>query len=49
MKLFQACFDMKDESTVHRETRALNAAKKELNIEGEIITPGNFLRFIDQL
>ncbi len=47
LKLFQVCYDMKHEPTFQREKRALDIAKKELNIEGEIITPENFLNFIE--
>src|SRR3989338_659267 len=38
----QVCWDMSDEETVARETRALSAAKKELGISGVIITPSTY-------
>ncbi|HEV2614072.1 MAG TPA: ATP-binding protein [Gammaproteobacteria bacterium] len=45
-KLYQVVWDMKDEETMAREKRALVAAEKELGIQGEIITPANYLEKI---
>lgn len=49
MKLYQVCYNIKDKDTLAREERALNAAMKELNVDGEIVTPVNFLKVINQL
>src|SRR3990167_2948742 len=43
-KLIQVCWDASDKDTFEREERALLAAKKELNIEGEIITLSSYLK-----
>ncbi len=43
MKLYQVVWDIADKNTFDREHRALQEAKKELGIEGVIITPDNFL------
>ncbi|MCX7121521.1 MAG: ATP-binding protein [Gammaproteobacteria bacterium] len=43
-KLIQVCWDVSDEETLARETRALKAAEKELKIEGEIITLNSYLK-----
>jgi len=43
-KLIQVCWDVSDEKTLAREQRALDAAKKELNIDGEIITLESYLK-----
>jgi len=43
-RLIQVVWDMDNQTTFEREIRALDAAKKELNIEGEIITLESYLR-----
>lgn len=42
-KLFQVVWSMEDQNTLKREERALEAAMKELQIDGEIITLDSFL------
>ncbi len=42
-KLYQVCWNTEDPDTLARETRALEAAKKELKIPGELITPRSYL------
>jgi predicted AAA+ superfamily ATPase len=44
-KLFQVAWDIQDPKTKEREERALFAAMKELNAEGEIITLDSFLEY----
>lgn len=41
--LYQVAWDINDAETLDRETRALQAAEKELGIKGKIITPAEFL------
>ncbi|MCB1192220.1 MAG: ATP-binding protein [Leptospiraceae bacterium] len=48
-KLFQVCYDIKDKNTFHREQRALDVAKKELSLEGEIVTPFNYVKVMESL
>ncbi|MCB1118635.1 MAG: ATP-binding protein [Chlamydiia bacterium] len=43
-KLIQVVWDMDNEKTYEREHRALEAAKKELNLPGEIITRNSYLQ-----
>ncbi len=43
-KLFQVAWNIDDPNTLRRETRALEAAKKELGVEGEIITLDSYLQ-----
>lgn len=43
-KLIQVCWDASDEKTMAREQRALDAAKKELKLDGEIITLSGYLK-----
>lgn len=43
-KLFQITWDIQDPATLEREKRALEAARKELKIEGEIITLDSYLK-----
>lgn len=43
MHLYQVCWDVSDEKTLAREMRALHEAEKELNIQGTLITPENYL------
>lgn len=43
-QLLQVRWDMNDKNTLEREERALEAAKKELNIPGKIITLASYLR-----
>lgn len=43
-KLFQVVWDMQDSKTEARESRALEAAMKELQIDGEIVTLDSFLQ-----
>jgi len=40
---------MKEQSILKREKRALDIAKNELGMDGEIITPENYLKFIDSI
>ena len=49
LRLFQVFYDMKEQSTFEREKRALDIAKNELGMDGEIITPENYLKFIDSI
>lgn len=46
--LYQVCWNMADRETANREHRALQAAKKELKIKGQIITPENYFDFLLQ-
>lgn len=43
-KFFQVVWDMQNADTANRETRALKAGMKELDIEGEVITLDSYLR-----
>ncbi len=43
-KLIQVAWDIEDAKTIKREERALESGKKELNIDGEIITLDSYLR-----
>ncbi len=43
-KLFQVAWDMQAAKTIEREQRALEAAMKELKIDGEIVTLDSYLR-----
>jgi len=43
MHLWQVAWDVENEATLLRETRALESAKKELGIEGTLITPEWYL------
>lgn len=43
-KLIQVTWEMTDKKTVERENRALDAAKKELKIDGTILTLDSYLR-----
>ncbi len=43
-KLFQVVWDMQDEKTMQREVGALEEGKRELKIEGEIVTLDAFLK-----
>jgi predicted AAA+ superfamily ATPase len=43
-KLFQIVWDMEDPNTIERETRALEAAMKELKVDGEIVTLSSYLQ-----
>lgn len=43
IKLYQVVWDDADVNTMERETRALNAAEKELGVKGEIITYKSYL------
>ncbi len=42
-RLFQVAWNIQDDKTLKREERALEAAKKELKIDGEIITLDSYL------
>ncbi len=42
-KLYQVCWDPSDRETLAREMRALNLAKEELQLEGELITPQSYI------
>lgn len=44
LHLYQVCWDINESDTLHREQRALNIAKQELQIEGTLITPDIFIR-----
>jgi predicted AAA+ superfamily ATPase len=44
LQLFQVCWDIQDLETLARETRALNIAKQELNVDGMLITPEIFIQ-----
>ncbi len=43
-KLIQVCWDTADEKMLAREQRALDAAKKELKMDGEIVTLQTYLK-----
>lgn len=43
-KLIQVAWDVTSKGTLEREQRALDAAKKELNVEGELITLDSYLQ-----
>jgi predicted AAA+ superfamily ATPase len=45
-KIYQVAWDMSDPKTNEREQRALDAAKKELKVDGELITPDNYIEKI---
>lgn len=40
----QICWNTENPETLAREERALQSAKKELNITGRLITPREYLR-----
>ena len=42
--LYQICWDVNNQDTIERETRALDIAKKDLGIDGILITPDHFLK-----
>ncbi len=42
--LYQVVWDTSDEKTLAREMRALDAAKAELNVSGELITPESYIK-----
>lgn len=46
--LWQVVWDVSNKETLARETRALNAAEKEMGIKGEIITPESYLGFLSR-
>jgi hypothetical protein len=41
-RLYQVCFDPSDEATRRREERALEEAKKELGVDGSLVTPESY-------
>jgi len=45
-KIYQVVWDTSNSETMARENRALEAAKRELNIEGELVTPDTYLEQI---
>lgn len=45
-KIYQVVWDITDPKTIEREQRALEAAKKELKVEGELITPDTYIEKI---
>lgn len=45
-QLFQVVWDTSDQKTLEREIRALDEAKQELNIEGQLITPQSYVKAI---
>ena len=45
-KLYQVVWNSEDDSTLQREIRALDAAKEELQLPGEIISPSTYLEQI---
>ncbi|MCH9644277.1 MAG: ATP-binding protein [Gammaproteobacteria bacterium] len=47
MKCYQVAWDLENSETMQREQRALDAAEQELGIKGIIITPDNYLDFLD--
>jgi len=47
-KLYQVVWDDSDPEVMERERRALRSAENELNIEGTIITPKNYLEKVWQ-
>ena len=44
--LYQVVWDASDPKTLERETRALHSAMRELGIDGELITPDNYIEKI---
>lgn len=44
VELVQACYDTSDPQTLERESRALQEARKELGLEGSIVTPESYLQ-----
>jgi predicted AAA+ superfamily ATPase len=42
-KLYQVSWDISDKETLTRETRALESAKQELKLPGELVTPQSFI------
>jgi predicted AAA+ superfamily ATPase len=46
IKLWQVVWDLKNEKTMQRELRALHSAEKELGVKGELVTPENYLTFL---
>jgi predicted AAA+ superfamily ATPase len=45
-KLYQVVWDTSDPKTLERETRALHSAMHELGLDGELITPDNYIEKI---
>lgn len=46
MKLYQVVWDVTNEKTLQREMRALMAAKEELGVDGELVTPDSYLKTV---
>ncbi|MBI5500786.1 MAG: ATP-binding protein [Deltaproteobacteria bacterium] len=42
-RLYQACWDATDAATLERERRALDRARKETGLDGELVTPDTYL------
>jgi predicted AAA+ superfamily ATPase len=43
-RLYQVCWNISDEKTLERESSALEQAKQELKLDGEIITPYQYFK-----
>lgn len=48
-KLYQVAWDISDKETLQREMRALECAKNELNLEGELITAETYLTHLKSI
>lgn len=44
VKLFQVSWDVTDQQTLERETRALKQAERELGVRGVLVTPDNYIQ-----
>lgn len=49
LKLFQVCADLSTPKTLGREERALLAGKKELGVNGEIVTMATYHKFLEEV
>lgn len=47
--LWQVAWDTHNKETLEREKRALISAQNELNVEGVIITPKNYLQYLNKM
>lgn len=47
--IWQIAWDISNKNTIDREQRALDAAEKELNIAGNLVTPESYIQFLHSL
>lgn len=49
IKLYQVAWDVSDQETLEREQRALALAEQELGCQGMLITPKNYVAFLEDI